>query len=491
MSAPLSLSRRLLLGLVLVSCGYWGVIAWWSMRDSVDKVYELFDAHLVQTALALLRVTDPDENGLSLAPDIGRRERAPDLAEVFGAQPAHPGVIAGASPSQPSALLPLTAQLEYERHLRYQVWNDAGELVMRSANAPSTSSTPQDGFSESVDADGRIWRHYALWDTHTLFRIVVSEDHELRNQLVRGFAMQIASPLAMGLPALLMLLWLSIHRGLRPLRQLTREVAVRRPDNLTPLDVQSAPMEVRSVVQALNTLLHRVNQTLDGERRFTANAAHELRTPLAALQAQLHLARTAEGADERHLAMQQLQLGVERSIRLVGQMLNLARLDPEQALPHAMAVNLGEVAVNACAALAPLALLRQQKLDLDVQDGLPRVLGNADMLSMLLCNLVDNAIRYTPPGGHITVRLGLSGDAAASPQVRLQVQDDGPGIPTAQRSRVFERFVRLAGHETEGTGLGLAICQRIAQLHMARVEFCDPDVGAGLCVHVDIPATGT
>jgi two-component system sensor histidine kinase QseC len=473
----------------LVSFSYWGVVTWLALRDSVTQVYELFDAHLVQTSLALLRVSDPDENGLQLSLDTRNRSRAPDLAEVFSApQPA--------SSSKPSLLpwaqLPLTTgsentQLEYERHLRYQVWNHAGELVMRSANASTAPLATQDGFSESVDADGHTWRHYALWDTHTLLRIVVSEDHELRNQLVRGFAMQIVSPLALGLPALLLLLWVSIHRGLRPLGLLTRDIARRRPDNLTPLDPQGAPQEVRGMVEALNALLHRVSQTLDGERRFTANAAHELRTPLAALQAYLHLAQTANNVDERQQAMRQMQLGVERSFRVVGQMLNLARLDPEQTLPHPAALNLGEVAINVCAALAPLALQRQQTLDLDVQDDLPAVMGNADMLTMLVSNLVDNAIRYTPQGGQIRVWVQAMANSASAPHLRLLVQDDGPGIPAAQRERVFERFVRLAAHETEGTGLGLAICRRIAQLHAARVEFCEADGGCGLCVRVDLP----
>jgi signal transduction histidine kinase len=177
--------------------------------------------------------------------------------------------------------------------------------------------------------------------------------------------------------------------------------------------------------------------------------------------------------------MDQLQRGVERGIRLVGQLLTLARLDPEQALPDVQPVSLGDVAQTVCADLAPLALQRDQTLELEVEPDLPSLPGNADMLSMLLSNLVDNAIRYTQPGGHICVdvRRGEAGFVMA-------VSDDGPGIPTAQRERVFERFYRIAGQDKPGTGLGLAICGRIANLHNARITLADGPGNRGVTVGV-------
>jgi two-component system sensor histidine kinase QseC len=297
--------------------------------------------------------------------------------------------------------------------------------------------------------------------------------------LVRRIALHLASPLALGLPVLIVLLWFSISRGLNPVGVLTREIASRKPDNLKPLDAGSAPGEVRPMVLALNELLQRVTHTLEGERRFTANAAHELRTPLAAIQAQLHVAGKADSETERQQAMQQLKRGVERSIRLVGQLLTLARLDPEQALPDAHLVNFGNIAEAVCAELAPLTLQRGQTLELLIEPDLPSLSGNADMLSMLLSNLVDNAIRYTPRGGHIDVALShyLFG-------LVLEVSDDGPGIPVSQRDKVFERFYRIASQDQPGTGLGLAICQRIAELHHARVTLTDGPRGRGVTVSV-------
>ncbi len=480
-----SLSRRLLLGLIAVSFSYSIVIAWLTVRDSVDEVYELFDVHLAQTALALLRVTDPDDTDPVMVPN---RVETPALGEVFQQWRDFPQRLAKARPASSAdasaAGMGVAGSIhsmhqEYERNLRYQVWSGNGSLLLRSANAPDMAMTALDGYSETRAPDGQTWRHYGVWDRHRDFRIVVSEAHDLRNRLVRNIALYVASPLALGLPVLILLLWFSINRGLNPLGALTREIATREPENLMLLDARSAPWEVRPMVQALNELLLRMTHTLEGERRFTANAAHELRTPLAAIQAQLYVVRAAQGEVERARALDQLQRGVERSIRLVGQMLTLARLDPDQELPDAQAVNLGEVAQSVCAELAPLALRRNQTLELDVAGDLLRLHGNADLLSMLLGNLVDNAIRYTQDGGHIdvTVRQDESG-------LLLQVTDDGPGIPAAQRERVFDRFYRIAQQDQPGTGLGLAICSRIAELHRARIILTDGHEGMGLSAKV-------
>jgi signal transduction histidine kinase len=183
--------------------------------------------------------------------------------------------------------------------------------------------------------------------------------------------------------------------------------------------------------------------------------------------------------------MDQLQRGVERASRLVGQMLTLARLDPEQPLPERQAVQLDAVAQAVCAELAPLALQRDQTLGLDVRGELPALSGNADLLSMLVCNLVDNAIRYTPNGGHIEVVL-----RAEAAGLWLEVMDDGPGIAPAQRERVFDRFYRIATQDQPGTGLGLAICRRVAELHGAQISLEQGPNGRGLAARVRLPLAG-
>jgi two-component system sensor histidine kinase QseC len=474
-----SLSRRLLVGLVLVSAAYWAVIAVLTVRDSAQQVYELFDAHLAQTALALLRVTDPDDNDPVAIPSSPGD--VPGLGRLFTPWPHLPDrlVQSGALTTPVVAGSMHALHEDYERHLRYQVWSGAGALLLRSANAPESAMTAQDGYSETGDSEGRLWRHYGVWDRHHDFRILVSEAHEQRYRLVRSLSLQSAGPLALGLPVLVLLLWVSISRGLDPLGVLTRQIESRQPDNPAPLDTAGAPREVQPLLQALNRLLQRVSHTLDGERQFTAHAAHELRTPLAAIQAHLHGVRHAEDEPGRRRAMEQLQRGVERGIRLVGQLLTLARLDPEQDLPDVELVDLGAMAETVCAQLAPLALQRGQTLELQVDSDAPRAAGSTDMLSMLLSNLVDNAIRYTETGARIDVTVRRQDGG-----VLIAVSDDGPGIPAAQRERVFDRFVRLPGNDQPGTGLGLAICRRIAELHGARLSLADGPQGRGLSVGV-------
>jgi two-component system sensor histidine kinase QseC len=370
----------------------------------------------------------------------------------------------------------------YGKGLRYQIWHSDGRLIFRSANAPVEPITQKLGFSDSPDVQGKDWRHYSIWDRAHTLRVVVSESTDMREQLLRGIAFSAISPVALGMPVLIILIWLSIKRGLRPLTQLSREIVSRKPDSLAYLDETTTPWELLPIVMALNDLLKRVTTMLEAERRFNDNAAHELRTPLAAIQAHLYAARQANNESERQLSLDQAQQGVGRGIRLVSQMLTLARLEPDQIMPNFVRLDLAEMVQNVCAELTPLALARDQTLELLADDDLPPLTGISDMLAMLLSNLLDNAIRYTRQGGHISVTVRLDGQSLV-----MTVTDDGPGIPPAQRERVFQRFYRLADQNVPGTGLGLAICRSIADLHHAHISLSDAPTGTGLSVHVTFP----
>lgn len=488
MNAPIhaSIRNRLLLGLTAVTISYSAILGWWTLRDSVSEIYELFDVHLAQTALAILHVSDPDEGDSASIPNLSE---SPDLHEIFSRWAELPERLGKShlSPSArnstdhaPSSSFDLHSQ--YERSLRYQVWSPDHLLLLKSSNAPSEVMALSDGFSESTDAQGMVWRHYAVWDRHHDLRVLVSENHALRNRMVRSIALHAVSPLVLGLPVLLALLWLSIRRGLRPLALLARDIGDRKPDNLAALDVESAPHEVRPMVAALNQLLSRMEYSLEGERRFNDHAAHELRTPLAVIQAQLFVARNAAHDAEREAAMDQLQSGVSRAIRLVGQMLAMARIDPEQALSGTALVQMGALLEAACAGLAPLALQKGLVLELKVPPDLPPVSGNPDMLSILVCNLLDNAIRYTQSGGQICAEVGVQ-----AADLVVQVHDNGPGIPTELRERAFEQFFRLPGQDQPGTGLGLAICRRIAALHGASVSLSAGPDGCGTTASFRMP----
>lgn len=481
--ANLSLSRRLLIGLIAVTLVCWLVITVLTVRDSVDEMYELFDVHLAQTANALLRVKDPDDDDTAPIPT---QEHAPKLLDVFSEWPDYLSPIGlprlGGSPPESIHLM----HAQYEKSMRYQIWNRGGEILASSANAPNTPITLLDGYSQITDSAGEVWRNYGVWDQHGSFRVLVSENYQLRNRIIRNITAHLASPLALGLPVMIFMLWLVIGRGLNPLGTLTRDIAARKSDNLTPINVDHAPQEVKSMVKALNDLLGRMNSTLEAERRFTANAAHELRTPLAAIQAQLYNARQANNEAERTSALEQLNRGgVERSIRLVDQLLIMARLDPDHPLPKLEPINIAEMVQNVCAELAPLALQKEQHLELETHPPLPLVSGNADMLAMLLINLLENAIHYTQIKGAIAVTVNADDRC-----VQIEISDNGPGIPPDQRKAVFTRFTRIAGQDQPGTGLGLAIAQRIAQLHNAQISLHSGQNQCGLTARVCLPIQG-
>lgn len=287
-------------------------------------------------------------------------------------------------------------------------------------------------------------------------------DKELAEHLIET----LLAPLLFGLPLLAAWIWFATRRGLAPLDAVAAEVGSRAPERLEPLALTAAPREIRPLLDALNDLFARVERTLDGERRFTADAAHELRTPLAALAAQAQVALRARDAAERDHALAQILAGSQRAGRLVEQLLTLARLEPAAGLTGD-AVDLAVLASEACVSHGATALEKDVALELEAPAHCP-LRGNADMLRILLRNLVDNAVRYTPRGGQIRV---VVGERAGKPV--LEVGDSGPGIPAAERANVLRRFHRLAGQEIEGSGLGLSIVARIAELHGARLELDD------------------
>ena len=462
-----------------------------SIPDNMSEVNELYDIHLAHASLALLRLSNPIADQTSTVTDEAAAQtieqiyqKWPDLPEriLQTTNDEHklhaptPSIFPGVDDSV------VAKNVEYGKSLRYQIWHSDGRLIFRSANAPVEPITLALGFSDSPDLRGKDWRHYSIWDRAHTLRVVVSESTDMREQLLRGIAFSAISPVALGMPVLIILIWLSIKRGLRPLTQLSREIVSRTPDNLAYLDETTTPWELLPIVMALNELLKRVTYMLEAERRFNDNAAHELRTPLAAIQAHLYAACQANDESERQLSLDQAQQGVGRSIRLVSQMLTLARLEPSQITPNFVRLDLAEMAQNVCAELTPLALARDQTLELLAETDLPLLNGISDMLAMLLSNLLDNAIRYTRQGGHISVTV-----RRADKSLVMTVTDDGPGIPPDQRDRVFQRFYRLADQSVPGTGLGLPICRSIADLHHAHMSLSDAPEGTGLSVHVTFP----
>lgn len=276
--------------------------------------------------------------------------------------------------------------------------------------------------------------------------------------------------------------WIGLKRGFDPLERLRREVAARPRDDLRPLDAGRAPAEVRPLIGEVNALITRLRGMIDAQRRFVADAAHQLRTPFAGLKAQAELAKREEVSATVHEALEKICTGAARCSRLVNQLLTLARNEPQARYEEPMALlDLNRIAQEVAAHWVPEAL--QRGIDLGFESGsqqLP-VKGDEAALRDLLDNLIDNATRYTANGGRVTVRTGYHEGAW------LEVEDNGPGIAPEHRERIFERFHRVAGSGQPGSGLGLAIVREVALLHGASIEIGDAQDGHGALFLVRFP----
>ncbi len=365
--------------------------------------------------------------------------------------------------------------------LVFQVRDAAGRVLRRSPEAPDGPLAPLDEGFTDMERAGVRWRVFAWRDPADGFSVQVAERHDLRDALAGSVAGHLMHPLAIALPVLAALVWLSVGWGLAPLRAFAREVAGRDPDALHPVASDGTPEELRPVARALNGLFARIGALLEKERRFTADAAHELRTPLAAIKAHAQVALAEPGEAGQRAAISGVVEGVDRATRLVNQLLLLARLDPQVALPIAP-VRLDEVARDCVGGLAAWAAGEGVDLGL-VDDGTgTTVMGDAALLGVLARNLVDNAVRYTPSGGRVDVAVEV-----AEGRVLLRVADDGPGIPAAERGRVLDRFYRVPGSGPAGSGLGFSIAARIATLHGATLALGAGLGGQGLSVTVTFP----
>ncbi|CAJ97344.1 Signal transduction histidine kinase [Cupriavidus necator] len=358
------------------------------------------------------------------------------------------------------------------------IWDGSGRSLYLSHSHPALPARAELGFSNVTTQQGE-WRLYSMQLGPTVVQI--AQPMSARRTLAARMALRTVAPLLLLLPLLGWLVWMAVGRGLRPLREIATEVRARDANTLAPLAVRQMPDEIAPLSAALNQLLARLSHAIDTQRAFVADAAHALRTPLAALQLQAQLVERAANGAARDEAIGKLRQGLERLTHLVTQLLTLARQEPGAAMPRHEPVELHQLAASVVADMAQAALDRNIDLGLDgSKDTSPVVVrGDVDALRILLTNLLDNALAYIPAGSRIDVLVGRSADGRA---VELVVSDNGPGIPAEERARVFDRFYRVADAPTGGSGLGLAIVAEIAQSHGARVVL--EDAGPGLRVRV-------
>ncbi|MEQ1917415.1 MAG: ATP-binding protein [Gallionella sp.] len=437
--AHASLKQRLLaLALTTVVIVWIGATAF-TYFDAREELDEMLDAHLAQSASLL--VVQASQGHYEI-----ETEHAPLLHK-------------------------------YSQRVAFQIWESGRVLRLHSLNAPTVAlSSRQRGFSNSL-VEGKHWRVFTTWDDVRGNLIHVAELTEVREKLAAGIIINLLQPLLISLPLLAILLWIAVTRGLLPLVNLTNEIKRREPDNLAPLDAGSTPREVAPLIVHLNRLFIRIEASMQKERRFTADAAHELRTPVAGIKAQAQVARAATQDAERIHALDNAILGCDRAAHLIDQLLTLARMD---ALNDADSLScpLRKIASEEIAMIAPAAL--GLSVHIELMPGEEAVVrGEHLLLRVLLRNLIDNAVRHTTAG--TTVRISVTAELG---QTCLSVEDDGPGISAENMERISERFYRPAETTASGSGLGLSIVRRITEIHAASLQFTAGKYGKGLNVSV-------
>ncbi|HQX81027.1 MAG TPA: ATP-binding protein [Vicinamibacterales bacterium] len=438
-----SVRRQLLVLLLTAVSVAWLVAAGLSFVDARHEVSEVLDGHLAQTAslVSVQAYGDDDEIDTEHAPLLHR----------------------------------------YSRLMMFQVWEGGTVLRLHSQNAPNTPlSAVRDGFSDATIAGSR-WRVFSAWDPQRRVLVQVAEQFYERDELATAVARNFVVPFAITLPVLGILIWAAVGRAMRSLTHVNEQVASRAADNLTSIDVADAPAEIGGLVTNLNQLFQRVQGLIEQERNFTADAAHELRTPLAGIRAQAQVAKGATGDAERARALDGVMIGCDRAAHAVEQMLTLARLAPDAVSFQPTPVDLGAVLKTTIADLAPFAIAKD--MDIALSDGRAAVVaGDAGLLAILFRNVIDNAIRYSAPGMKVDVDMEVTAS-----DVRVKIRDTGPGIAAEQRANVGRRFYRAPGTRASGSGLGLSIAQRILDLHRGTLTLDTPATSTGLQVTITLP----
>jgi two-component system sensor histidine kinase QseC len=452
-----SIRRRtltLIIGLMLAGLA---VLSLFNLHDSNHEIAEVYDAQLAQNARLLQGVMRMPLAGQEHA-DLYRTFNTA-LAEAVPRGDGHP----------------------YERKLAFQVWNPKGEVLVHTASAPSFTTPPtKPGFSDVVDLTKRHWRAFILEDKQNGLRIWVGERDDVRADLVDRIVRHTLWPNVVGSLILAAMVWLAIGWGLKPLANMAATLRARHSGSLEPLQLIPLPSELEPMQAALNRMLAQIQEVLGRERRFIADAAHEMRTPLAVLRVHAQNLLEAGTEQERRESLEFLIAGVDRTSRLVNQLLTMARLEPKANAPATQRIDLGETVRNSLVQLTPWLLSKHLELVFDVSDQSFNALADAATIEIALNNLITNAANFSPEHGVITVQL-----TQADGFYHLSVEDQGPGIDEADRARLFERFYSRGN--AQGAGLGLTIVNTIATRLGGRIELINR-TGGGLRATLSIPA---
>lgn len=461
-----SLRRFLTFAIIAVVALVSLITAAWNYGDTTHEIEELFDAQLAQSA----RVLD------GLIDETVLATRAREIEEDLAAWP-----FLGNGQVDAEGITHLGHR--YEQKLTFQIRDDAGIIVIETPSAPDRPLAPlRPGFARAMH-DGFRWRTFTLRSHEGAHWIQVGQRDDIRTELAVDIAVEMLTQFLASLPLVAILVWWIVRTAFVPMRSVAKELGRRAPSNLSPVDPESGPREIQGLLEALNRLFGRLREAFLAERRFTADAAHELRTPLAALM--VHAQNAAEAPDPAAArdSLEKVARGSRRLQHLVEQLLTLSRLDPAAGLEEWEQVDLRIPCMEQASDLARRAEDRGVTLETALPEEPALIRANPTMIGVLVRNLLENAIRHGPEGGR--VRLSLErGDG----EWRLEVTDEGAGIPAPLRRRVLERFYRVPGAAGEGSGLGLSIVGRVARIHSGRLELDDGPGGRGLAARVGFPA---
>ena len=463
------LIRRLLIAtLFLVGGG-----AWLIYLQVQHETEELFDAQLSRSARLILSLVQADRGRLefsNIQNFLDQNRLVPEQNIDF--DKTLENLFHEEAEELPTGHI-------YETKLGFQIWDKDGNLLLKSENIPVTEISQKKGFDNTTIL-GEKWRVFSLSSHDGHYRCITAERLDVRNDLIGEVFGGLAMFFVLLVPVLLTTMWFAISRGLEPLQSLTSQIESRGAEKLDSISENNAPLEIKTITDALNQLLSRLGNALDRERRIVSNAAHELRTPLAAVRLHAELASKATNTADRESSIKQVLAGIDRSTHLVNQLLALARLEPETFSERLKERNLSRILVDEVALLAPQAEDKNITISSSHDQD---IMANVDETSirLLIRNLLSNAINYTPEGG--TIAISLHQDNANSV---LTIVDNGPGIPVTERERVFDRFYRLKNHEESGCGIGLSIVKNVVELHEADISLEDPEEGNGLKVTINL-----
>jgi two-component system sensor histidine kinase QseC len=398
----------------------------------------------------------------------------------------NPSALSGGLRVVQDLVLPNVANPELgdEMQIVYQIFTEQGGMILRSVLAPVTPMSPFEVGYREVNFGGYRWRVLAILDEQQSHWVLTAQRIDIRYDLAEGIILDAVVPTIVSVPLAAVLIWLFVSFGLRPLQTLARQVQTREASDLSPVRLDQVPRELTQLTRSINDLLRRLQGSFEREKRFAADAAHELRTPISVLKVQVHNLLQELQAPAAKASARELREGIDAMGHLVEQILELNRTAPDQYSMRFQPLDLHALAQEVVSQDFDQILQRGQEFELEGESC--TVPGDATALRSLLHNLLTNASKYTPEGGRLRLRV-----AADEQGAHCSMDDSGPGIPEQYRARVFDRFYRLHGDQHDsgvsGSGLGLAIVKHIIDMHHASIELGRSDLG-GLRVLVRFPA---